>query len=172
MQYLKPVVAEASPNLYVAAKSANLSPAEATQVNQMSYTIKQHRALIKLKPDAARKEYDRLDPMVQDQLKFMFKTADYLTPPPDAVDRVMGVVKAAATIAASPLIGLFKLGGQYNRLINEPYKVARQVAQGADLFATRTWTDAWDGKNQYDLGALKQSTDYFGKYDVEVAKGL
>ena len=172
MQYLKPVVAEASPNLYVAAKSANLSPAEATQVNQMSYTIKQHRALMKLKPDTARKEYDRLDPSVQEQLKFMFKTADYLVPPPNAVDRVMGVVKTAATIAASPLIGLFKLGGQYNRLINEPYKVARQVAQGADLFSTKTWTDAWDGKNQYDLGALKQSTDYFGKYDVEVAKGL
>jgi len=172
MQYLKPVVAETSPNLYLAAKNANLNPSEITQVNQMSYTIKQHRELIKLNPDKARKEYDALDPVIQDQLKFMFKDADYLTPPPNAVDRVLGVVKAGATILASPLIGAFKLAGQYNRLINEPYKVARQVAQGAELFSAKTWTDAWDGKNQYDLGALKQVTDYYGKYDVEVAKGL
>lgn len=171
-QYIKPVVAEVSPNLYAAAKSANLSPVEKNQVEQMSYTIKKHRELAKLGTEMARKEYDRLDPAIQDQLKFMFKDAEYTQAPPDATDRVMGVVKGALKIAASPLIGLFKLGGQYNRLINEPYKVARQVAQGADLFAAKTWTDAWDGKNQYDQGALKEATDYFGQFDVLVARGL
>ena len=171
-QYIKPVVAEVSPNLYAAAKSAGLTGVEKNQVEQMSYTIKKHRELAKLGTDGARKEYDRLDPTVQDQLKFMFKDAEYLQAPQDATDRVMGVVKAVAKVAASPLIGLFKLGGQYNRLINEPYKVARQVAQGADLFAAKTWTDAWDGKNQYDQGALKEATDYFGQFDVMVAKGL
>ena len=171
-QYIDKTVALVSPNLYAAAKQANLSPGELTQVEQMSYTIKQHRALAKLGTDAARRTYDGLDPTVQEQLKFMFKNADYLTPPPDAGDRVMGVIKGVAKVAASPLIGLFKLGGQYNRLINEPYKVARMVNQGADLFAAKTWTDAWDGKNVYDQGALKEATDYFGKYDVEVAKGL
>jgi len=171
-QYLNKIVAEVSPNLYSAAKSANLTPGEATQVEQMSYTIKQHRALAKLDANAARSTYDKLDPTIQDQLKFMFKTADYLTPPPDAGDKFMGALKGVAKVAASPLIGLFKLGGQYNRLINEPYKVAREVAQGADLFAAKTWTDAWDGRSVYDQGALKDATDYFGKYDVEVAKGL
>ena len=171
-QYIKPVVAEVSPNLYAAAKSAGLTGVEKNQVEQMSYTIKKHRELAKLGTENARKEFDRLDPTVQDQLKFMFKDADYMQAPPDATDRVMGIVKGAAKIAASPLIGLFKLGGQYNRLINEPYKVARQVAQGADLFSTKTWTDAWDGKNQYDQGALKEATDYFGQFDVMVAKGL
>lgn len=171
-QYIKPIVAEVSPNLYAAAKSAGLTGVEKNQVEQMSYTIKKHRELAKLGTENARKEFDRLDPTVQDQLKFMFKDADYMQAPPDATDRVMGIVKGAAKIAASPLIGLFKLGGQYNRLINEPYKVARQVAQGADLFAAKTWTDAWDGKNQYDQGALKEATDYFGQFDVMVAKGL
>jgi hypothetical protein len=138
----------------------------------MSYTIKKHRELAKLGTEGARKEFDRLDPGIQDQLRFMYKDAEYMQEAPDAADRVMGVVKGAAKIAASPLIGLFKLGGQYNRLINAPYKVARQVSQGADLFAAKTWTDAWDGKNQYDQGALTEATNYFGKFDVEVAKGL
>jgi hypothetical protein len=171
-QYIKPVVAEVSPNLYAAAKSAGLSGVEKNQVEQMSYTIKKHRELAKLGTEGARKEFDRLDPGIQDQLRFMYKDAEYMQEAPDAADRFVGVVKGAAKIAASPLIGLFKIGGQYNRLINAPYKVARQVSQGADLFSAKTWTDAWDGKNQYDQGALTEATNYFGKFDVEVAKGL
>jgi len=171
-QYIKPVVAEVSPNLYAAAQSAGLTGVEKNQVEQMSYTIKKHRELAKLGTEGARKEFDRLDPGIQDQLKFMYKDAEYMQEPPDATDRVKGVLGTVGKIVASPLIGLFKLGGQYNRLINQPYKVARQVAQGEDLFAAKTWTDAWDGKNQYDQGALTEATNYFGKYDVEVAKGL
>ena len=171
-QYINPIVAEVSPNLYAAAQNAGLSNTEKNQVEQMSYTIKKHRQLNKLGTDGARSEFNRLDPNIQDQLKFMFKDAEYMQEAPDAGDRVMGALGAIGKVVASPLIGLFKLGGQYNRLINQPYKVVRQVSQGADLFSMKTWTDAWDGKSQYDLGALKEATDYFGKYDVEVAKGL
>jgi hypothetical protein len=105
--YIKPVVAEVSPNLYAAAQSAGLSGVEKNQVEQMSYTIKKHRELAKLGNDNARREFDRLDPGIQDQLKFMFKDAEYMQEAPDATDRFMGVVKGAAKIAASPLIGLF-----------------------------------------------------------------
>jgi hypothetical protein len=171
-QYIKSIVGEVSPNLYAAAQSAGLSGVEKNQVEQMSYTIKKHRQLAKLGTDNARKQYDSLDPNIQDQLKFMFKDAEYMQEAPDAADRVFGAIKTVATIAASPLIGLFKLGGQYNRIINAPYKVARQVAQGEDLFSSKTWTDAWDGKNQYDQGALSEATSYFGKFDVLVARGL
>lgn len=172
MQYIKPVVAEASPNLYNAAKNANLSLQEANQVNDMAFTIKQHRELSKLNVETARREYDRLDPGIQQQLKFMFKTSDYMQAPETAADRVKGVFTGALKVAASPLIGLFKLGGLYNRVINQPYLVARNVAQGADPFAAKTWRDAWDGKDQYDRGALIEATNYFGKYDVMVAQGL
>ncbi len=171
-QYIKPIVAEVSPNIYAAAKTANLSAAEKNQVEQMSYTIKKHRELVKLGPEMARKEYERLEPQFQDQLKFMFRDADYMQGAPDVSDRLFGIAKTVGTIVASPLIGLFKLGGQYNRLINQPYKVARQVAQGDDLFSMKTWTDAWDGKNQYDDKALAEATTYFGEFDVMVAKGL
>ncbi len=172
MQYLKPVVAEVSPNLYTAAKTAGLKPNEINQVEQMSYAIKKHRQLAKMEGDTARKEFDRLNGKAQEQLKFLFKDADYLQPMPTATDKVQGVLGGALKVAASPLIGLFKLGGQYNRLINTPYKVARQVAQGEDLFAGKTWTDAWNGTDMYDVGALKKAENFFGKEDVFVAQGL
>lgn len=172
MAYLKPVVAEVSPNLYSAAKTANLEPAQINQVEQMSYAIKKHRQLAKLDGDTARKEYDRLNSKAQEQLKFLFKDAEYLQPMPNASDRVQGVLGGALKLAASPLIGLFKLGGQYNRLINTPYKVARQVAQGEDLFSGKTWTDAWNGTDMYDVAALDKAKKYFGDSDVFVAQGL
>ncbi len=172
MAYLKPVVAEVSPNLYSAAKTANLEPTQINQVEQMSYAIKKHRQLAKLDGDTARKEYDRLNGKAQEQLKFLFKDAEYLQPMPDASDKVQGVLGGALKFAASPLIGLFKLGGQYNRLINTPYKVARQVAQGEDLFSGKTWTDAWNGTDMYDVAALDKAKKYFGDADVFVAQGL
>lgn len=172
MQYLDPVVAQVSPNLYSAAKQANLNSTQITQVEQMSYTIQKNRELIKLKPEDARKKFAKLDPNAQEQLKFFFKNAEYLKAAPDIGDRAMGFVKGAAKIAASPLIGLFKLGGEYNKIINEPYKVARLVGQGEELFSTKTWHKAWDGTDTYDSKALDEATKTFGKYDVAVAKGL
>jgi hypothetical protein len=172
MRYLKPVVAEVSPNLYTAARTANLNPTQANQVEQMSFAIKKHRELAKMGGDSARKEFDRLNGKAQEQLKFLFKDAEYLQPLPTATDRVQGFFGGALKVAASPLIGLFKLGGQYNRLINTPYKVARQVAQGEDIFAGKTWTDAWNGTDMYDVKALDEAKKYFGEADVFVAQGL
>jgi len=116
MAYLRPVVAETSPNLYSAAKSANLNSVEVNQINQMSSAIKKHRELVKMDANVAQKTFDRLDSKAQDQLKFLFKDADYAKEPDTATDRVKGVLSTGLKIAASPLIGLFKLGGQYNRL--------------------------------------------------------
>lgn len=172
LEYVDPVVADISPNLYAAAKTAGLSRPEATQVEQMSYTIKQHRELVKMSSESARKVYDKLDGNAQKQLQFMFKNAEYLKEPPTAGDYVRGALLAPLKIAASPLIALFKVGGAYNQIINQPYKVARLAAQGEDPFSYKTWKRAWDGREVYDEGALKETTDYFGKYDVEVAKGL
>lgn len=171
-RYLKPVVAEVSPNLYTAAKTANLSQPQLNQIEQMSYAVKKHRELAKLDVDVARKQFDRLDETGRAQLEFLFKDAEYMQAPDTAADRVKGVLGGVLKIAASPLIGLFKLGGQYNRLLNTPYKVARQVAQGEDLFSGKTWTDAWGGVDMYDVGALDKAISYFGASDVEVAKGL
>ena len=171
-KYLKPVVAEVSPNLYTAAKTANLSQTQLSQVEQMSYAIKKHRELAKLDTDMARKEFDRLDETGKAQLEFLFKDAEYMKPPETAADKIQGVLGGVLKVAASPLIGLIKLGGQYNRILNTPYKVARQVAQGEDLFSGKTWTDAWGGVDMYDVGALDRATKYFGESDVAVAKGL
>jgi hypothetical protein len=118
MTYLKPVVAEVSPNLYSAARSANLGTAEINQVNEMSGAIKMHRELVKMDSSAAQQKFASLDTTAQEQLKFLFKNSDYSKEPESLTRKFFGTIGNVAHIAASPLIGLFKLGGQYNRVIN------------------------------------------------------
>jgi hypothetical protein len=172
MKVLNPIVAQMSPNIYAAAQRANLSPDEQNHVEQMSWALKKNKELNRLGTDEARSAYDKLDPNAQEGLKFFFSNADYMQEPPDFSDRALGVLKFGAKAVASPLIALFKVAGAYNRAINTPYLVGRQVAQGKEIFSAKVWSDAWDGKDIYDNGALKDVTDKFGKANVYVAQGL
>ncbi len=172
MRVLKPVVAEVSPNLYSAAMRANLNPSEQNQIEQMSWAVKKNKELARMDNDDARKAFEALDPNAQEGLKVFFGTADYMQAPPDFSDRLMGALKFTGKTLASPLIGLFKVAGAYSRVINTPYLVARQVAQGESIFDTKVWDDAFDGKNVYDNGGLAQAIDRFGKTDVFIAQGL
>ena len=166
------VVAKTSPNLYNAAKSANLPKDQVNQIEQFSWTVQKNKKLMQMPVEKAKLEFDGLDATVQEKLKFLYPDAEYTKPNPDAGDQVVGAVKKGATLLASPLIGLFKAAGAWSRVINTPYLMARQASQGEGLFSKQTFTDAWDGRRVFDHGALKQAVDYFGNEKVEVAKGL
>jgi len=172
VRVLKPIVAEASPTLYQAATRANLTPREQTQVEQMSWAVKKNKELTQMSSADARKEFDLLDPNAQEGLKSFFGDADYMQQPPDFGDRALGALKFTGKLLASPLIGLFKVAGAYNRVINQPYKVARQVAQGESIFDWKVWDDAWDGRDLYDNKAIAEAENTFGKAKIYVAKGL
>ena len=166
------IVAKTSPNLYAAAKQADLSQTQVNQIEQFSWTVDKNKNLSRKPVDVARKEFFALDKEVQDMLRFLYPDADYTKEAPDISDKVLGVVKGAAKLAASPLIGIYKAAGAYGKIINLPYAVGRQVAQGEDLFSKGVFSDAWDGRRVFDEGALDRATRDFGKDNVEIAKGL
>lgn len=174
MQEINPIVAKVSPNIYAAVKSANINPAQITQVEQMSFAMDQNKKLMAMDPTQANGAYQKLDPNVQQGLKFLYKNASYLNPTNTSVGQnVIADIKSVGKALASPIIGLFKVAGMYNRVINEPYLVAREVAQGqGSIFNAKIWKNAWDGNSVYDDGALKKAVDVFGNTDVVVAKGL
>ena len=99
MRVLKPIVAESLPNLYSAASRANLVPEEQNQIEQMSWTVKKNKELTRMGKEAARSEYERLSPNVQEGLKYFFGDADYMKEPPDFSDRLVGVLKTVGKIA-------------------------------------------------------------------------
>ena len=138
----------------------------------MSWAVKKNRELTQLSSSDARKEFEALDPNAKEGLKSFFGDAEYMQQPPDFGDRALGALKFTGKLLASPLIGLFKVAGAYNRVINEPYLVARQVSQGESIFDYKVWRDAWDGRDLYDNKDITEAENRFGKAKVYVAKGL
>lgn len=166
------IVAKTSPNLYAAAKQANLSQTQVNQIEQFSWTVDKNKQLLRKPVETARKEFFGLDEEVQQMLRFLYPDADYAKEAPDTGDKILGFVKGAAKLAASPLIGIYKAAGAYGRAINTPYLMARQASQGEEFFSKEVFTDAWDGKKVFDEGALANAVRDFGKDNVEIAKGL
>ena len=169
---VNPIVAKTSPNLYAAAQQANLDKTQINQIEQYSWTVDKNKKLSRLKIEDARKEFAGLDTQVQDMLKFLYPNAEYTKEDPTLLDNSLTTLKTVAKGLASPLVYTFKALGAWNRIINTPYLVARQVAQGEELFNKQTFTDAWDGRRVYDNGALTQALKTYGNAKVEVAKGL
>jgi len=166
------VVAKTSPNLYAAAQQGNLNPQQTTQLEQFSWTIQKNKKLMTLPTEEARKEFFKLEAEAQEKIKFLYPDATYTKEADTMSDYAIGALKTTAKVAASPLIGLFKGLTAWTRIINTPYLMARQAAQGEGLFNKQTFTDAWDGRRVYDNGALDETVKYFGEERVAVAKGL
>lgn len=166
------IVNKLSPNVYAAAQQANLPAGQLSQLEQLSWTVDKNRSLMKLPSEEGRKKFAELAPEIQEKIKFLYPDADYAKDPDSLGDKFVGALGLAAKTAASPLLGIFKVMGAYNRVINTPYLVARQVAQGKDLFSIKTFQDAWDGRRVYDDGALKEAVSVFGDANVKVAQGL
>ena len=169
---LNPIVAKASPNLYAAAKAANIPMEQGSQLEQFSWTVEKNKKLNQLSIDEARKQFEGLDPSAQEKLKFLFPDSDYQLAEPGASNYVTGALKTGFNVLKSPLVLLFKAAGVFTRTINTPYLLARQAAQGEGLFTKESFSDAWDGRRVYDQGALTNAQDYFGVEKVEIAKGL
>ena len=154
------VVAKTSPNLYAAAQQGNLNPQQTTQLEQFSWTIQKNKKLMTLPTDEARKEFFKLEADAQEKIKFLYPDATYAKEADTMSDYAVAALKTTAKVAASPLIGLFKGLTAWTRIINTPYLMARQAAQGEGLFNKQTFTDAWDGRRVYDNGALDETVKY------------
>ena len=166
------VVAKTSPNLYAAAQQGNLNPSQTTQLEQFSWSVQKNKNFMKMPVDEARKEFFKLETEAQDKIRFLYPNADYAKEADTLSDNAVGALKVVGKGLASPLIGLFKGLTAWTRVINTPYLMARQAAQGEGLFNKQTFTDAWDGRRVYDNAALDETIKYFGEERVAVAKGI
>ena len=177
MATLNPDVAQTSPALYSAAYYGNLNSAQINQVNQISSTVGLNKELMGLATPAAQDRYSKLDPHLQEQLKAMYGEAAYVPKPktfeaptsPGAVwHDAWNIGKGVAGAVLSPFRLAFKAAGEYNRVINTPYLIYRQVSQG-DPMSWNVVRNAWDGTNVFDNKMLSDLHDHYGDTDTFVA---
>lgn len=172
MRKPNPVIGELNPNIYAATVNANLTPEEQNLIEQFSFTVKKAKQLRALPADKAKKQFRALTEDAQTAIKAIYPDAEFVKDDPSVADHVWGVTKAALGFVGSPVVATFKIAGEYGKTINTPYSVARQVAQGENIFSKKTWTDAYQGRDLYDVGAINRLTQKYGAEKVLVAKGL
>ena len=79
------IVAKTSPNLYAAAKQANLSQTQVNQIEQFSFTVDKNKQLLRKPLDTARQDFFKLDEEVQQMLRFLYPDAEYAKEAPDSL---------------------------------------------------------------------------------------
>jgi hypothetical protein len=184
---VKPVVAELSPNIYTAAKSANLSPEEQTIVEQFSFTVKNAKRLRAMDGKAAKQEFQNLTEDAQASIRAMYPNAEFAKDDPSVAQRLLGLGVSAVKLAGSPIIATFKTAIEYGKTINTGYSAVREIQQGAsptegieplnalklkNPFANTVWSQSYNGRELYDKGAVNRLETKHGKEKVFVAKGL
>lgn len=163
---LNPVVAEVSPNLYKAAVTANLPPEQQKIIEQMSFTHKKAKDLLKLSEEQARKQFLELDPIVQSNIRYLFPDKKTFEAEQGLVGKATQAVSGAATRVfkgiASPLLTGFAAADLYGKVINTPLTVFRQATQDKP-FTKQVIKDGFNGKNSFKWDRINEFEKQYGK---------
>lgn len=163
---LNPVVAEVSPNLYKAAVSANLPPEQQKIIEQMSFTHKKAKDLLKLSEEQARKQFLELDPIVQSNMRYLFPDKKTFEVEQGLLGKATQAVSGAVTnvfkSVASPLLMGFAAADTYGKAVNTVPNVYRQVKQKVP-FSKQVIKDGFNGKNSFKWDKIDEFEQKYGK---------
>jgi hypothetical protein len=170
---LNPVVAEVSPNLYKAAVTANLPPEQQKIVEQMSFTHKKAKDLLKLSEDQARKQFLELDPIVQSNIRYLFPDKKTFEAEQGLIGKatqaVTGGITKVAKGVASPLLASFAAADLYGKVINTPVSVYRQLSQDKP-FSKQIIKDGFSGKNAFQWDKVAEYEQKYGKGVISLVR--
>ena len=173
---LDPTVAELSPNLYKAAISANLPKEQQKYISQMTRTHKLGKKLIQQSEEEARKQFLELEPIVQDNMRYLFPDQKRFQPEQNLVGKAVNfageAVKDVATAYLSPVIALFTAADKWGKTINTPYKVKAQVKDEGKPFSKQVLSDAFNGKNSWRWDRVANYEKKYGKALTTLARAL
>ena len=170
-----PTVAEFNSNVFKAAVRSGLDPAAATQIQQLSWTQKKAKQLLRMSPEKAREEFLKLDPTVKSNINYLYPDSEVFAPEmnPNLLGRiakgVADVVTTGAKAFFSPIIQGLEAAETYSKALGTPYATARQLQQGAD-FSKKLLSDMFDGKNSWNWEIVGQYEQKYGKAVTTLAR--
>ena len=171
---LDPSVAQLSPNFYSAAIKSSLDPKSRLMIEQLSQSHKKGKDLLKLSSKKAREEFLKLDPMVQNNIRYIYAGKEEFLPEQNLLGKVVqGVGKAAMGVAtgfASPFIAAFKAAEEYGQALNTAYVANAQVGQGKP-FTKKLLSDSYNGLNSWRWDKVAKFEKQYGKALIALARG-
>jgi hypothetical protein len=173
---LDPSIAQISPNIADAIAKTKIPPAEAAIVKQLAKTYTIGKDLLKKPKEDARKEFLELDPIIQENMRYIYSDQDIFKAQQSVLGAVVkGVAQANMAIAGtlfSPLVAAYKAVDTYSRGTNTPKNVAQQKLYGKQDFSKKIITDSFNGKNMWRQEDLVRYEEKYGKALVTLARGL
>ena len=173
---LDPVIGELSPNIYKAAIEAGLPLSQQKQISQLAYARKEAKRLLQLSEESGRKEFLEFDPVVQDNIRYLFSKEERfspeLTPLGKGIEAAGQALGNTAKIYFSPLIAGFTAADKYYKSINTPYPVEQQAEQGkGSRFSKKLISDAFDGKNSWRWDKVSEYETKHGRALITLIRG-
>jgi len=169
---LNPVVAEVSPNFYQAATLANLPPEQQKIAEQMAFSHKKAKELLKLSERKGREQFLELDPIVQSNIRYLFNDKKIFEAEQGLIGKatqaVSGFVMNAYKTAASPLLAGFAASDVYGKVVNTGPTIYRQLKQKIP-FSTQVIKDGYNGKNSFKWDRIDEFEQKYGKGIVSLA---
>ena len=171
---LDPSVALVNPNFYNAALKTKLDPQEALLVEQHTKTYLKAKSLLKLSEKEARNQFLKLDPVVQNNMRYIFPNKEIFQPEQDLKGKVTQLVGNAAMqtvkAVASPLIAGFKAAEILGKTFNTPNIVRAQMEQGKP-FSKKLLTDSYNGLNSWRWDKIAAYEKQYGRALTTLLRG-
>jgi hypothetical protein len=172
------VLATANPTLYAASLAGQPTQEERAIQENIQRLLNKDRELTRI-TDAGKawQAYNKLDPQIKQGLMFINEGAGYQKAPPSILGQIG---KAALNTVTEPFRAVIATADFYVKGLNLPYKIASNVLDDSkptsgdfkSLLAFKTWSDAWDGHNQWDSDMLKTLEGKYGKAESYLIRGI
>ena len=172
------VLATANPTLYAASLAGQPTAEERAIQENIQRLLNKDRELTRI-TDAGKawKAYNKLEPEIKQGLIFINEGAAYQKAPPSILGQIGGAVLKGVT---EPFRMVFDVADFYYKGINLPYKLTSNLLDDSKptsgdfkkFLTTKTWSDAWDGHNQWDSKMLKELEIKHGKAKSYLIRGM
>jgi hypothetical protein len=171
---LDPSIALVNPNFYSAALKTELDAKDALMLEQHTKTYLKAKSLLKLSEKEARKQFLKLDPLVQNNIRYIFSDKEIFQPEQGLVGKAVqlgaGAVQAGVNVLASPLIAGLKAAGVYGKVINTPNVLRAQSEQGKE-FSKKLLTDSYNGLNSWRWDKIAAYEKQYGRALTTLLRG-
>ena len=173
---LDPSIAQLSPNLATALSKANLPASQKLMVEQMSQSYTKGKSLLKINEEKARKDFLDLDPIVQNNIRYLYPNQKRF----EAEQNLLGqVVKNTANFvggAMSKLVSPLTLGWKAAEISGKVANTVGEVYQATVYqdkpFTKKVLSDAYNGKNMWRWDDVAKYEEKYGKAMTTLARGV
>ena len=173
---LDPSVAQLSPNLATALTKANLPAPQKSMVEQMSQSYSKGKNLLKINEEKARKEFLDLDPIVQNNIRYLYPNQKRFEAEQNLVGQIVqGTAKKigwAITGLFSPLALGWKAAETSAKVANTAGNLYQATAYQDKPFTKKVLSDAYNGKNMWRWNDVAEYEKQYGQAMVTLVRGI